>query len=123
VALPVEYLQELGVVPSPPAVVADGPVEEVLDGYRRYMLSERGVKERTVAGYEPDARVFLSQRESLGGYKLKADERLLENFVAFLERAGAVRIIPTARCRLRISCLPVVRGWRRTSTRLQRSPR
>jgi len=25
VALPVEYLQELGVVPSPPAVVADGP--------------------------------------------------------------------------------------------------
>jgi integrase/recombinase XerD len=26
------------------------------------------------------------------GYKLKADERLLENFVAFLEQAGAVRI-------------------------------
>ena len=34
---------------------------------------------------------YLRIRRQLG-YKLKADERLLENFVAFLERAGAVRI-------------------------------
>ena len=34
---------------------------------------------------------YLLIRRQLG-YKLKADERLLENFVAFLERAGAVRI-------------------------------
>jgi integrase/recombinase XerD len=40
VALAVGYLRELGVAPSPPAVVVDGPVAEVLAGYRRYMLSE-----------------------------------------------------------------------------------
>ena len=34
---------------------------------------------------------YLLIRRQLG-YKLKADERLLENFVAFLERASAVRI-------------------------------
>ena len=95
VVLPVGYLREVGVVPSPPAVVADGPVEEVLAGYRRYMLSERGVKERTVAGYEPDARVFLSQREGLEGLGL---ERLSAAEVsAFLARECPLRSVAGAR--------------------------
>ena len=95
VALPLGFLRELGVVPSPPAVVADGPVEEVLDGYRRYMLSERGVKERTVAGYEPDARVFLSQREGLEGLGL---ERLTAADVSvFLARECPLRTVAGAR--------------------------
>src|SRR5450755_920192 len=94
VALPVEYLQEVGVVPSPPAVVADGPVQEVLDGYRRYMLSERGVKEVTVARYEPAARVFLSQRESLEGLGL---ERLTAADVSvFLARECPLRTVAGA---------------------------
>jgi site-specific recombinase XerD len=95
VVLPVEYLREVGVVPSSPAVVADGPVEEVLAGYRRYMLSERGVKERTVAGYEPDARVFLFQREGLEGLRL---ERLTAADVsAFLARECPLRSVAGAR--------------------------
>ena len=95
VALPLGFLRGLGVVPSPSTVVADGPVEEVLDGYRRYMLSERGVKERTVAGYEPDARVFLSQREGLEGLGL---ERLTAADVsAFLARECPLRTVAGAR--------------------------
>ena len=95
VVLPLGFLRGLGVVPSPPVVVADGPVEEVLDGYRRYMLSERGVKERTVAGYEPDARVFLSQREGLEGLGL---ERLTAADVsAFLARECPLRTVAGAR--------------------------
>ena len=95
VVLPLGFLRGLGVVPSPPVVVADGPVEEVLDGYRRYMLSERGVKERTVAGYEPDARVFLSQREGLEGLGL---ERLTAADVsAFLARECRLRTVAGAR--------------------------
>ena len=95
VVLPLGFLRGLGVVPSPPAMVADGPVEEVLDGYRRYMLSERGVKERTVAGYEPAARVFLSQRESLEGLGL---ERLTAADVsAFLARECPRRTVAGAR--------------------------
>jgi site-specific recombinase XerD len=95
VVLPLGFLRGLGVVPSPPVVAADGPVEEVLDGYRRYMLSERGVKERTVAGYEPDARVFLSQREGLEGLGL---ERLTAADVgAFLARECPLRTVAGAR--------------------------
>ena len=78
-------------MPSPPVVVVDGAVEEVLDGYRCYMLSERGVKERTVAGYEPNARVFLSQREGLEGLGL---ERLTAADVsAFLARECPLRTV------------------------------
>ncbi len=47
VVLPLGFLRGLGVVPSPPVVVADGPVEEVLDGYRRYMVSEWGGERAT----------------------------------------------------------------------------
>ena len=82
-------------MPSPPPVVANGPVEEVLDGYHRYMLSERGVRERTVAGYEPDARVFLSQREGLEGLGL---ERLTAADVSvFLARECPLRTVAGAR--------------------------
>jgi integrase/recombinase XerD len=59
-ALPLEYLRELGLV-SAARVVAEDPIERVLAGYRRYLLCERGVKERTVVRYEPDARLFVSQ--------------------------------------------------------------
>jgi integrase/recombinase XerD len=94
VGLPLGFLRGLGVVPSPPVVVA-GPVEEVLDGYRHYMLSERGVKQRTVAGYEPDARVFLSQRDGLEGLGL---ERLTAADVsAFLARECPLRTVAGAR--------------------------
>jgi hypothetical protein len=40
VALPLEYLREVGVAPPPVAVVADGPVEVLLEGYREYLLVE-----------------------------------------------------------------------------------
>ena len=39
---------------------------------------------------------YLRIRRRLG-FKLTADQRLLENFVAFLERAGAVRSLPSSR--------------------------
>jgi hypothetical protein len=70
VVLPLGYLRALGVAPSA-TMVAVGPVEEVLVGYRRYLLDERGVKASTVARYEHEARVFLSQREGLEGLGLE----------------------------------------------------
>lgn len=35
--LPLEYLREIGVVPVPQAPVAEGPLEELLADYRRYL--------------------------------------------------------------------------------------
>ena len=48
VALPLEYLREIGVVPLPAATVASGPLEELLADYRRYLLVERRLAEHTV---------------------------------------------------------------------------
>jgi integrase/recombinase XerD len=59
---PLAFLQEIVVVATGVPGAPGGPVEEVLDGYRRWMLHERGVRERTVVRYEPDARLFLSAR-------------------------------------------------------------
>lgn len=106
VVLPLEYLRALDVVPSPPAVVAVGPVEEVLVGYRRYLLEERGVKASTVARYEHEARVFLSQREDVEGLGLErltaADvSGLLVRECSLRSVAGARSLVFVARSLLR----------------------
>jgi integrase/recombinase XerD len=62
-ALPLGYLRELGVVLAATPAVAEGPLERLLEGYRRYLFDERGLTEHTVfARYEPTARLFLSSR-------------------------------------------------------------
>lgn len=68
------YLQRVGVAAVPPAAAVEGPLEELLEGYRRYLVFERGVTQETVARYEPDARLFLSQqlRDGLGVERLSA---------------------------------------------------
>lgn len=66
--LPLEYLRERRAAPAAERVVMDGPLECLLAGYRRYLLDERGLAERTVLrGYVPDARVFLEAVLGPGG--------------------------------------------------------
>ena len=68
VALPLEYLCEIGVVPIPAPAASDGPLEELLAEYRRYLLVERRLAEHTVVdAYIPAARLFLAGREGLVG--------------------------------------------------------
>lgn len=62
----------------------DGPVERVLAGYRRYLLSERGLSALTVAGYESRARLFLAAREGLEDLGL--DELTAADVSGFLAR-------------------------------------
>ena len=72
VALPLEYLREIGVVPSPAATVASGPLEELLADYGRYLRVERRLAEHTVRdAYLPAARLFLAGREGLDGLGLE----------------------------------------------------
>lgn len=56
-----DYLREVGVVPDarPPVVV--GPVDGLLDAYRRYLRAERRLAPVTVGIHEDIARRFLSQ--------------------------------------------------------------
>jgi integrase/recombinase XerD len=62
-ALALGYLREIEVV-APPTAIVEGPFEELLAEYRRYLLVERRLSEHTVGYcYEPAARLFLSGRE------------------------------------------------------------
>ena len=72
VALPLGYLRELGVLPAPAPSAGDGPLDELLAAYRRYLLVERGLSEHTVGdAYVPAARLFLVGREGADGLGLE----------------------------------------------------
>jgi site-specific recombinase XerD len=102
-ALLLGYLRELGVAPAPVPALAQGPLEELLAGYRRYLRVERGLSEHTVLdAYGPAARLFLAGREGPDGLGL---ERLCAADVSsFLARECPRRSVPGARdlvCALR----------------------
>lgn len=72
VVLPLEYLGELGVMPAPAAMVVEGPLEELLAAYRRFLLVERRLSQHTVRdAYVPAARLFLAGREAADGFGLE----------------------------------------------------
>jgi integrase/recombinase XerD len=56
------YLERLGVVTDLAAPAPDGTFEVLLDRYRTYLVRERGLAARTVAGYTATARLFLAGR-------------------------------------------------------------
>ncbi len=103
VMLPLGYLRELGVAPTPAPAVAQGPLEELLADYGRYLLVERGLSDHTVLdAYGPAARLFLAEREAPDGLGL---ERLSAADVSlFLARECPKRSVSGARdlvCALR----------------------
>jgi integrase/recombinase XerD len=93
VALPLEYLREVGVAPPPVPVVADGPVEVLLEGYREYLLVERGLARSTIVRYECIARVFLEQRP----VGLELERLTAADVSAFLARECPRRSVGGAR--------------------------
>jgi len=103
VVLPLGYLRDLGVVPTPAAAVAHGPLEELLAEYCSYLRVERRLSEHTVRdAYGPAARLFLAGREGPDGLGL---ERLSAADVSsFLSRECSTRSVSGARdlvCALR----------------------
>jgi site-specific recombinase XerD len=68
VALPLAFLRQLGTAPPRAPVCPEGPLEELLADYRRYLSIERGLCDHTVLDvYGPAARLFLSGWESSNG--------------------------------------------------------
>lgn len=55
------YLTPLGVLPAVKPV-AEGPVEQLLNCYRRYLLVERGLTQGTARGYVDNVRPFVAAR-------------------------------------------------------------
>lgn len=77
------------------SVAPDGPVEQLLADYRRYLAGERGLAAHTIYHHELVARLFLGEREKLGGLEL---ERLVAQDVsAFLAAECPKRSVTGAR--------------------------
>ena len=92
--VPLAYLQEAGVMPAA-SVAPEGPVEQLLADYRRYLAGERGLAAHTIYHHELVARLFLGDREKLGGLEL---ERLVAQDVnAFLAAECPKRSVSGAR--------------------------
>ena len=61
-----DWLRREGVVAGP-AGPGRGPADDLLDGYRRWMVAERGLAVRTIDRYEKTARRFLGRRARAAG--------------------------------------------------------
>lgn len=82
------YLRGLGVAPVQEALAPDGPVEVLLERYRRYLVVERGLNWITVGVYVDAVRPFLAGRVAGDGVALE-----LGNL-----GAGDVMVFVVARC-------------------------
>jgi integrase/recombinase XerD len=92
-ALPLEYLREVGAVPELVVAVADGELDELLEGYREYLLLERGLASRTILEYQRTARLFLEQRP----VGLELERLTAADVSAFLVRECPRRTVAGAR--------------------------
>ena len=103
VMLPLGYLRTLGVAPAPAPVLSQGPLEELLEDYRRYLFVERGLSAHTVLdAYGPAARLFLAKQDGPDGLGLEGLRAA--DVTSFLARECPKRSVPGARdlvCALR----------------------
>jgi site-specific recombinase XerD len=123
------YLRGLGVAPESAPPGLSGPVDELLERYRRYLVEERGLVPATVRYYLADARVFLAiWVDALGSRLDKLDAAGVIEFVVCecaRRSVGSAKILVTVlRSLLRFllldgavlvdlsSAVPAVAGWR-----------
>jgi integrase/recombinase XerD len=101
--LPVGYLRSLGVAPAATPMVAQGPLEELLEDYCRYLRVERALCDHTVLdAYVPAARLFLAGWD--GPVGLGLERMRVADVSSFLARECLKRSVTGARdlvCALR----------------------
>jgi site-specific recombinase XerD len=91
-----EYLIVLGVVPAPARVVPGGPAGALLERYRRYLVSQRGLSDREVARHLAVARLFA---ESSGSGELDWAAVTAGDVTRFVVQQCSARSRPAA-CKL-----------------------
>jgi integrase/recombinase XerD len=94
------YLRSIGAAPEPAGSVTRGPVEALLERYRRYLRVERRLDPVTIEGYVCRVRSFLEWR--IVGGELRLESLAAGDVVAFVlsERPrrspGSVKLTVTA---------------------------
>lgn len=95
--LPLEYLRELEVASAPAPVLAEGPLEELLADYVRYLFTERGLSEHTVFdAYRPAAQLFLTEQAECSD-RLRLEELSAADVSGFLVGECPKRSVSGAR--------------------------
>jgi len=102
------YLRELGVAPEAEIAVPATPAEALLERYRRYLLAERGLREKVARGYADSVRPFVASCAAAGG----ADLRWLTagDVTAFLTGQSR-RLAPKTAQRLATALRSLLRFW------------
>jgi integrase/recombinase XerD len=123
------YLRGLGLAPALVEPAQAGPLDDLIERYRRYLVMERGLVATTVRYYLADARVFLADWVDASGSRLR--EISAPQVTTFVVQqcahggVGSVKILVTVlRSLLRFLLLdgavpvdlsgavPAVAGWR-----------
>lgn len=91
----VGYLRRVSVMGDPPAVVASGPAEVLVERFRVYLVSERALVDGTVRFYLHVARLFVSERLNRDGMELAGLRA--GDVTGFTARTCATRGLSSAR--------------------------
>jgi hypothetical protein len=131
-----DWLRELGVVEDDPPS-APGPIDELMERYRHWMVTDRQLAPRTIRRYEQGARLFLEARAQDGGGAAGVEGLSTEAVTAFL-LAEAARGLSSKSLQVRVAELrsllrflylqamiatplaegvPAVPGWKDTACR------
>ncbi len=102
------YLRGLGAAPQPAVPAPQTWAEELVDGYRRWLLTERGLGVKVARGYVDSVRPFVAVHAAGGEAGLR--DLGAGDVTAFLT-AGSRRLAPKTVQRLAAALRSLLRFW------------
>ncbi|MGO9190797.1 MAG: tyrosine-type recombinase/integrase [Streptosporangiaceae bacterium] len=102
------YLRGLGAAPQPAVPAPQTWAEELVDGYRRWLLTERGLGVKVARGYVDSVRPFVAVHAAGGEAGLR--DLGAGDVTAFLT-AGSRRLAPKTVQRLATALRSLLRFW------------
>jgi integrase/recombinase XerD len=102
------YLRELGVAPEAETAAPATRAEALLERYRRYLLAERGLREKVARGYVDSVRPFVASCAAAGGVDLRW---LTAGDVTAFLTGESRRLAPKTAQRLATALRSLLRFW------------
>lgn len=103
-----DYLRELGVAPEAEIAAPATHAEALLERYRRYLLAERGLREKVVRGYVDSVRPFVVSHATADGTDLSW---LTAGEVTAFLTGESRRLAPKTAQRLATALRSLLRFW------------